>query len=179
MSKEPAYVILLNLDTVGAARVRQIQKRLEKAGLGPAMSDAIPPHVTLAAFGQIEPDATIGALAAFFDERTPQPLQFDILATFPETGVLHAAPLVTAGLLALHADLHAALAPTTRNPYAYYRPDAWHPHCTVIEHLSREALSEAFRLALEMWEPFSAAAAEVALVRPGGEKERLFTQPLG
>jgi 2'-5' RNA ligase len=176
---ERIYVVLLNLDQEGAERVREIRRRLGEARIGTSMQEAIPPHVTLGAFGQIDLEAAGAALSSFFGRRRLEPLRFDVLGSFPDTGVLHATPLVTSRLLACHAELHALLAPLTGEPYIYYRPGAWNPHCTIVDRLSRSQLAAAFRFVVEIWEPFTASAAEVALVLPGPETEKLYSMPLG
>jgi hypothetical protein len=54
--------------------------------------------------------------------------------------------LVTAELLAFHADLHAALAGQPIRHWAYYQPGNWIPHCALAEGLDRPEAGRAFEL---------------------------------
>ncbi|HLK76938.1 MAG TPA: hypothetical protein VKU77_25235 [Streptosporangiaceae bacterium] len=54
--------------------------------------------------------------------------------------------VVTRDLLTLHTQVHNALTGQTVTHWPFYLPGRWVPHCTLAQGLSRDELSEAFRL---------------------------------
>lgn len=80
-----------------------------------------------------------------------------VLGTFPGiTGALFLGVQVTTELLALHADVHAALAGQPIRHWAYYLPGNWIPHCTLAEGLGKSEAARAFGL-LAGYRPITAA----------------------
>jgi hypothetical protein len=63
--------------------------------------------------------------------------------------------VVTADLLALHAEVHAALAGRAIGHWPYYQPGSWVPHCTLAESLNEAQAARAFAL-LYGYEPITA-----------------------
>lgn len=165
MNDGPIYAVVLVLAEEGAARVRAVWERLAAAGMQ-APPEGIAPHVTLGAFGQVDLAVMVTAMAAFFREWEVKPLRFEMLGSFPTSGVLQTTPVVTAELLALHAAFHEAVGPATSEADYYYRPGRWNPHCTLALGLSRAELATAYGLVVEGWEPFTVAVARVMLVVP-------------
>ena len=88
-------------------------QKLADAGISSSMPDhGSRPHVTLGAFEDLEIEATINRLAQFFTNAPLPEITFDVLASFPATGVLHCTPTVTSALLALHHKFHHRISST-------------------------------------------------------------------
>jgi hypothetical protein len=82
-------------------------------------------------------------------------LDLYVLATFPGSGgALFLGVLVTADLLAFHADVQAVIAGQLEQ-WPYYLPGNWVPHCTLAEGLDKAQAAQAFGL-LYGYEPITA-----------------------
>ncbi len=130
------------------AAVRQLWQRLADAGL-PSLATRTHrrhrPHVSLAVAESLT-DADPAPLRSMLMSRRPA-LSLYTLSTFPEaTGVLFLGVLVTAELLAFHADMHAALDGQPIRHWAYYLPGNWIPQCALAEGLDRPETGRAFEL---------------------------------
>lgn len=145
------YAVEMNLDAVGAARVRALWRTLAQVGVTDNMlRSQARPHVSLAVFeDDVDLDALRAALAEFTAGMPPLRLKFSSVGVFAaEAGVLFLAPVVTEGLLAVHSDLHGRCAARGLVSHGYYLPGVWVPHCTVGYGLASEALPTAVVLAL-------------------------------
>jgi 2'-5' RNA ligase len=79
-----------------------------------------------------------------------------VLGTFPGgEGALFLGVQVTAGLLAFHAQVHAALGGEPVKHWPYYQPGNWVPHCTLAEGLGPTEAGKAFG-PLAGYEPIAA-----------------------
>lgn len=163
-----ALAIEMFFDEGAAATVRAIWRDLAAAGL-PSLSiyghGQHRPHVSLAVFERVSPDA-MGALRSMLAPATAGArlaLPLNSLGTFPgEEGVLFLGVAVTAGLLDLHARTHAALAGQTAGLWPHYRPGYWVPHCTLAQGLDAEGTAAAFRL-LHGFSPIAATVTSAGI----------------
>jgi len=60
--------------------------------------------------------------------------------------VLFLAPVVTAGLLEIHARLHKSMGEAIEGSWVYYFPNGWVPHCTLSIRLSAKKLAKGMEL---------------------------------
>ena len=160
------YAVTLPLDDVAAAHVRRIWFALsEQAGAGDAIRLGYGPHITLAVLPDAIPVAGVeNAVCHAAASWTVLPVTLAGFGLFPgTTPVIWVAPIVTAGLLASDASLHADLAPLPVDPH--YRPGFWMPHVT----LSQEGTSSAacmIEIASSVWQgPIIAYLKRIELVR--------------
>ncbi|MDF1699636.1 MAG: 2'-5' RNA ligase family protein [Planctomycetota bacterium] len=137
------FVLELLLDESAAARVRTIWEDLAAAGLphhGLELETA--PHVTIAVFEDLDPIEARSAFASFAAEETPEPITLYNPAAFPTAeGVLFLAPVVTRGLLELHAGFHERFAALDQPVGEYFFPGNWVPHVTMGLGLDSEQLA--------------------------------------
>lgn len=157
--------VTLPLDTDAAAQIGLMWDALaERAGVDDAIRLGYVPHVTLAVLPGGVPIADVeAAVSRSVEGWTTFSLVLAGFGVFPGTPpVVWAAPVVTAGLLARHASLCAALTPFGIHPH--YHPGHWVPHVT----LSQEGPSSAraIEVVTSMWNgPIAARLERVELVR--------------
>jgi 2'-5' RNA ligase len=126
------------------AAVRALWRLLDDAGV-PSLAEHSHrrhrPHVSLAVAGAI-PRRTRDALRAELALLALPSLWLYTLGTFlTEQNVLFLGAIVDAELLAVHSAAHDVLAGQTSQPWAYYLPGAWVPHCTLATDLTDAALT--------------------------------------
>jgi 2'-5' RNA ligase len=146
------------------ASVRKLWQVLTDAGL-PSMATFTHrrhrPHVSLTVAESLA-GADLTQLRSVL--RADQPtLHLYVLGTFPGSlGVLFLTVPVTTELLALHADVHAALTGQPVEHWPYYLPGNWVPHCTLAEGLDKAQASAAFGL-IYGYEPITATVASAGI----------------
>jgi 2'-5' RNA ligase len=159
------YAVTLPLDAEAAAQIRQLWCALaEQSGADDAIRLGYVPHVTLAVLSDGTPVSEVEkAVSLAIEGWTTFSIVLAGFGVFPGTSpVVWAAPVVTAGLLARHASLCAALGSFGIHPH--YRPEHWVPHVT----LSQESPSSAraIEIVTSTWDgPIAARLERVELVR--------------
>jgi 2'-5' RNA ligase len=158
------YAITLRLDSPSALAIETMWHILDEAGFdakGPRI--AYPPHVTLAIFPDDTPEEPLVACVEWCSaEWTALPFNLSGFGVFPgPSPILWAAPVVTAALLARHAEVHAALPGLDAD--AHYRPGAWVPHITLTT-TANDPGAAIFAL-LSSWQPVSGLLDRLDLVR--------------
>jgi 2'-5' RNA ligase len=145
------FAIELHLDEASASVVRELWRRLAAAPVGAAPhGDRARPHVTLAVADGLDLVAAERLVADFARSAQPVPVTFSSLGAFAtDPAVLFLAPVVTAELLRVHAQLQARFAAVADRPWPYYAPGAWVPHCTLAERFPRANLGLAVAVAAE------------------------------
>lgn len=160
-----AHAVEMFFDEAADAAVRALWRRLDEAGV-PSLAGfghrRHRPHVSLAVAGAI-PRRTRDALRAELAPLALPGLWLYTLGTFPtEQNGLFLGAVVDAELLALHSAAHDALAGRVSQPWAYYLPGAWVPHCTLAHDLSVDQLALAVR-SLHPVSPVRAAVRSVGI----------------
>lgn len=160
-----AQALQFFLDDEGDAAVRALWQRLERAGV-PSLANRTHgkhrPHVTFAVAGSIPPRAR-QALREDLALLTLPALWLYTLGTFPSPeNVLFLGAVTDTELLAVHATVHDALAGKVRDPWAYYLPGAWIPHCALAEDIGATQLVAGIET-LHPVTPIRAAVAEVGI----------------
>lgn len=146
-----AYAVELLLDATAAEAVRGIWRRLADAGLpAPLLDLGIRPHVTLAVYEDLDPARLLDALGSFAAEEPPEPVSLASVGAFPgEERVVFLAPVVTRGLLALHAGFHERFADLRERASPLYLPGGWVPHVTLSLAPDDDTLGRVLRVARE------------------------------
>lgn len=160
-------------DAEADAAVRRLGQRLDQAGV-PSLGGR--PHVTFAAGGVI-PAAARRTLAVDLTRLALPNLWLYTLGTFPTSeNVLFLGAVTDAEVLAVHVAVHDALAGRVRDPWAYFLPGAWVPHCSLAQDITPTQLAAGFA-ALHPIEPVRAKITEVGVTdSKTGETELL---PIG
>jgi 2'-5' RNA ligase len=142
-----AHALELFFDPDSEAEIKSVWDRLEAAGL-PSLATRTHrrhrPHVTLAVAERIDAarlgDARDRLAATHLDVTLHSP------AVFQRSGVLYISVVPTQALLRLHQQIHAALHDSLVGPWTAYLVDAWVPHCTLAQGLTREQLARGIDL---------------------------------
>src|SRR3954453_259018 len=162
------YAVTLLLDGGAAAHIRQMWRALaEQAGADDAIRLGYVPHVSHVSLAVLPDEVPISEVEETVSRAVegwiPLSMVLAGFGVFPGIPpVIWAAPVVTAGLLARHASLCAALAGFAIQPH--YRPGHWVPHVT----LSQDAPSaaRAIEVVTAAWDgPVAARLDRVELVR--------------
>ena len=157
---------MLLLDETSAARVRGLWRTLAEQGL-PTLNDKWEPHITLAAFDLADADAKPKVLRAVasVSRVASFELRFEALGMFSQSGVLYTPPTPDTGMLELQSRLYHALAPYAHFNKPFYAPGLWSPHCSLSVGASKREVLRGAELILRTWQPFSATARGLTLVR--------------
>lgn len=160
-----AHALECYFDDEADAAIRALWQRLEQAGV-PSLATRTHrnhrPHVTFAVAGAIPPAARRSLTADLALLSMPQ-LWLYTLGTFPNgQNALLLGAVTDAELLAVHVAVHDALAGRVRDPWAYYLPGAWVPHCTLAEDVTPAQLTAGFA-ALHPIEPVRVRVTEVGV----------------
>ncbi|HEY0805785.1 MAG TPA: 2'-5' RNA ligase family protein [Pseudonocardiaceae bacterium] len=165
-------------DDEADAAVRALWQRLEQAGV-PSMASRTHrrhrPHLSFAVAGAI-PAGARKRLATDLAMLAMPRLWLYTLGTFPSNqNALLLGAVTDAELLAVHVAVHDALAGRVRDPWAYYMPGAWVPHCSLAEEVTPAQLAAGFA-ALHPIEPIRARVTEVGVMATRtGELDTLLT----
>jgi len=134
-----AHALEAFFDDQADAAVRASWHRLDDAGVPSLASFSHRrhrPHVSLAVAGAIPPKIRDTLRAELAPLAMPR-LWLYTLGTFPtERNVLFLGAIVDTELLAVHSATHDVLAGRVRQPWAYFLPGAWVPHCTLAQELT-------------------------------------------
>jgi 2'-5' RNA ligase len=149
-----AHAIELLFDPTSEATVRNLWAQLEQVGL-PSLATRTHrrhrPHVSLSVAERIQTGQLQGAserLAA-----THLDLTLHSAAIFPRKGVLYLSVVPTSALLRLHEHVQAALRDSTIGLRDTYAVDAWIPHCTLAQGLTRAQIARAIDLLHDLPQP--------------------------
>ena len=161
------HAIELYLDPVSETLVRRIWDDLLWAGL-PSLAaygtHAHRPHVSLSICGRALGPKVARAVSAALGE-SAVPIELSGVGTFPGgRGVVYLAVAVDEALISVHRGVHDALRRAGIEPWDYYAPGHWIPHCTLAMGMPPERLGEAMTIALAAGLPVSARAVDVAVV---------------
>lgn len=110
------------------------------------------PHISLAAYDEIDIERFGDAVAGFVRGIEPLHIHLGTLGVFRhERSVLFVAPVATSRLLQLHQDFHRAMAAFNNSCWDYYRPGNWVPHVTLAVNLAPAALAQAMEKLAPIW----------------------------
>jgi 2'-5' RNA ligase len=157
------YALELALDDRAARAVRRAWEELADAGITYMVRSGARPHVSLGVWDTIDRVAFEAELARFAVETMPVPITLATVGRF-SADVVYLAPIVTAGLIELHADAHRRFAPHGAAPWQHYAPGAWVPHCTLALDLTGQQLETALRIAGRTPLPLESRLVEVGII---------------
>jgi len=127
------FSVELNFDADAEARVRTLWHEIADAGLCSLLPDiGARPHLSLSVYENADPDALTRVVRRVASGSRAIEVQLKSVGVFPgDEHAVYLAPTVTRDLLLLHETFHAEAEPLGFEPWAYYRPGHWMPHCTV------------------------------------------------
>jgi 2'-5' RNA ligase len=160
------FAIELCLDENAEARIREIWERIARAGLPSRLLEfGHTPHVSLGVCAQLDPIAFAARLAEFASREPKLHATFVSLGTFSNRqGVVFLGLITTPELIALHARFDALFTTAARDPWEYYRPGRWVPHCTLTTALDPAQVASALAVCAEVPLPIQATLESVAIV---------------
>ncbi len=157
------YAVELALDVRAGGAVRDLWRALSDVGVTWMAQSSAEPHVSLAIWERIERASFETELARFAAETAPIPVTFDGVASFPGSAIyLRLAP--NPPLLELQRRVHARFAAFGGEPWAYYLPEEWVPHCTLAMEIPHDRTNDALAVARRAPLPLAAALETVAIV---------------
>lgn len=173
------YSVELYFDPATEKTLLALRAELVKHGIRPVLDEIQDrPHISLAVFPDLDPQAFVRHLRAFAAVTAAFPVTLGAVGSFPTAdGVLFLAPAVSPALVETHANFHAIISGLNLNPFEYYLPDNWVPHCTIALDMEPEILSKAFKEARRAFRATTGRVQEIGLVcfRP---VQNLHTFPL-
>jgi 2'-5' RNA ligase len=162
------YAVTLDLDQHSAVALAPLIEAVERAdpqAMTPRRA-GIAPHISLAVYERVAPEAMAAGLERFAERRTACAIQLASLGVFPgPPAVVFAAPVVTADLLSLHRAYHQASWAAGPSCLSHYLPQAWVPHITIGEGLRPDAVATALGSAIAGWHALPAVLNRLSLVR--------------
>lgn len=172
-----AITVEMRLGPEVEAAVIQVWEALARSGMNRSMLDSgARPHVTLAISDRVDLAALEGATMAFAASLLPVRLTLSSVGLFATAeGVMFFGVTVTHSLLEAHAEFSRIFAAHARQPYAYYRPGTWVPHCTLAAGLAEEQVGDAVAIARRQALPLYGTAHELALTEVGDFTARTLT----
>ena len=160
-----AQAVEFFFDDEADAAVRELWQRLEKAGVPSLASRSHKnhrPHVSFAVASSIPVKARKNLVESLRLLSLPA-LWLYTLGTFPtKENALFLGAVTDAEVLAVHSAVHDVLAGKVRDPWAYYLPGAWVPHCALARDLDVALLAKGFA-AVHPVEPIRARIAAVGV----------------
>ncbi|OAB57686.1 hypothetical protein AY600_07100 [Phormidium willei BDU 130791] len=134
---QQTYAIELYFDEVASQKVRQLWSQVGAIASSMAKRVHSQPHLSLAVLPNADLQLLPSVLAEVAAHHSSFEIQFSSLGLFSTGGgVVFLAPVVTTQLLELHQTVHRQLHKIGSDAVAYYRPEAWVPHCTLARELS-------------------------------------------
>lgn len=160
------FAIELCFDELVEARICELWERIEQAGLPSRLLEfGHTPHVSLGVCAELDCKAFAGQLAEFAATQPKLHATLISLGTFSNRqGVVFLGLINTPELLDMHARFDALFAAVARDPWEYYRPGRWVPHCTLTTALDPEQVASALRVCAEVPLPIQATLESIAIV---------------
>jgi 2'-5' RNA ligase len=149
------YAINIRSDDSTSDPIRSLWEQCAFLEESPSMAALnYPPHLTLAVYDEIDPDALSDALDASVGDLEATSVRFEQLGCFqtPETIVLYAAPSLPPAVTKFHERIHSLIG--AERCRMNYRPGVWVPHCSLAIAIDRSRREAAIGLAASKIEPF-------------------------
>lgn len=185
MDIEPkmAYAIELLFEEKGETAVRHLWHSLAEAGVNDSMVRfGATPHVTLGGFADEPLDMELMAekLRLFARAKRPFSLTLSYLGVFnTNPAVVYAGATMSLTLLETHRFFHELVAGVGQQPWDYYLPDAWVPHCTLAEGVQGVEVGTAVSHCQRLTLPIHTTINRITVAQPGQFPVRhLLTLPL-
>lgn len=140
------YAVELDLDSASGALVRRLWRALADVGVTWMQQSGATPHVSLAIWERLNQPAFDAELARLVAVTRAIPVTFDAVGTFPG-GAVFLRPVADPALVELQRRWHARLSPFAAEPWNYYLPESWVPHCTLATEVPPERMADAIAVA--------------------------------
>ena len=138
------YAIECNFDAVSEQKIVNLWKKLEEIGITTPHSKALRPHITLSIGEADDLELICENFKPICSVEKPFPITFNHIGIFPNKElVLYLGLNVTAEIVAWHQKVNNLLLCYLENPWSYYLPDNWTPHCTLSDNVQPELIPEA------------------------------------
>jgi hypothetical protein len=149
-------------------RFRELWRGLRAAGHPAPSAGFAEPHISLACGrGLADPLAVerLNEVVRLAGPAAPSQVVLGSVGAFAgRDDVAYLAPVVTPALLTWHAAVWDAVVPAFRDPWGYYSPGAWIPHCTMRQGPGGVAVAETLEwLRAHAGLPIAAPLARVVL----------------
>ncbi len=145
--------------------IKELWLTLESEGIPLDYSVNIRPHLTLGIFDELPCESCHKELEIISEQCVDLQLTFSHIGLFYEPEVvLFLAPIVTDILLKLHADIHKILAVVSKNPWEYYQPGKWVPHCTLALGIHSEQFKQALNVCSQVQLPMNVSVSQIDVV---------------
>lgn len=161
------YAVVLYLDSKDAKPLRQTISLLAQKNIAPYMQDSsIPPHVTLAIYDELKCQTCEQKISALARKVSGFDLFFSFIGLFQtDEPVVFIAPTVTDQLLSIHHILHETLKDDAKDPWEYYLPGRWVPHCSLAVEFPPQNTMEAIQICRQLSLPLSIRVASLGVVQ--------------
>jgi 2'-5' RNA ligase len=160
------YAVLLYFDRQTEECILDLRRALSEAcSLSSSDSMGVRPHISLAGFSEVEPDALLSLVEEYARGLEPFAVQFSAIGIFPTPeNVLFLSPVPTSQLLTHHQEFRRQLARSGLSPSLYYAPDNWVPHCTVGMNIPNEQFYQALEFCQTAFEPLAGVFQEIGVI---------------
>lgn len=166
INRSMSFAIEMSLDPVSAETVRRVWRDLAVSGVTPGMHQSgARPHVTLGVCDRLDVEGCSRFLADFAAANPAPMVRFSSIGIFAtDPAAVFLAPVVTADLLALHNRFHEWFREVAGDPWAYYLPGQWVPHCTLAMELPLAGVPRAVDVCRAVRLPLDGRLEEVGVV---------------
>ena len=130
------------------------------------------PHLTLGHYYELDQKEYIRLIESFYDPIECFPITFNTIGTFLNYPTLFFSPTITKNLIDFHANHHQVFNKFNGTANPLYLPDQWIPHCTIVNTITYESLTEAFNYCLKESQTVMGIVEKVALVKMVGDDNR-------
>ena len=160
------YAIELYFDAQTEKKILVFRESIYQLGVTPVLGKLDDrPHISLAVFGQQDPQKLIDIAASFSPLKTPLPVRLEAVGAFPtDSNVVFLLPVPSFELLKIHQDFHEILEKEKVHSSHYYLPDHWVPHCTIESALSDDQLNLAIQLCKKLFTPITGCLTAVGVI---------------
>lgn len=160
------FAAVLYFDQKNEQEFLSVWRSLSRKKLSANLEEAeIRPHITLAVFDELDCRPCESELARI--AHVTRSISFQVthfgLFTNPEP-VVFAAPIFTKMLFNLHKQIHNALLVNAKNPWKFYQPDQWVPHCTLAIGFSLKNIGKIIHECMAINLPMLVQATQVGIV---------------
>ena len=176
------YAIELYYDEETEAELARLARRVAEEGLSTQfLAWKTRPHLTLACFNDVDEEACAETLRAFARSHRRMPAHIGSIGMFTDTKTIFAAPIMTAEMYRMQAELHEQLKPYDATGWEWYAPDRWAPHCTLalIKGEEDSVFYRASELLLREFRKMSGEFAAIGLVKITLPVREIGTMALG
>jgi 2'-5' RNA ligase len=161
--KKMGYAAVLTFNKKLENMVYDIWNQMQDFGVDLRKLGSLP-HVTLAAFPDVDPAELIKATKRFTHKAGSIPIQFGSFGGFAtEERVLFLSPVITIDLLKLHGAFFKNLGRLSKA--TPYKPGHWIPHCTVAMNIPKKDYARAAKKCLKLHLPISGMITHIEILK--------------